>query len=90
MTDNAGHDLDPESGLTRKQRLFCDSYLTHLNPRLAYNQAGCRGTRCMPPALRVSISRPAVKVSSSASRRFWPCCSVWAWTRTGRTGRVGP
>ena len=32
--------LDPESGLTIKQRCFCDHYLGHLNPRLAYHQAG--------------------------------------------------
>ena len=34
------YDLDHESGLTRKQRSFCDNYLAHLNPRFAYHQAG--------------------------------------------------
>jgi phage terminase small subunit len=34
------NDIDDESGLTLKQRAFCDHYLTCLNPRVAYNRAG--------------------------------------------------
>jgi phage terminase small subunit len=33
-------DIDPESGLTLKQRLFCDIYLTCLNRTKAYREAG--------------------------------------------------
>lgn len=40
MTDFTEAGIDPESGLTLKQRLFCDHYLTHLNKRLAYHEAG--------------------------------------------------
>src|SRR3954452_11956247 len=39
-TDYTDHGIDPETGLTLKQRLFCDLYLTCLNAIKAYREAG--------------------------------------------------
>jgi phage terminase small subunit len=39
-TDYTDSGIDPESGLTLKQRLFCDVYLTCLNATKAYREAG--------------------------------------------------
>jgi phage terminase small subunit len=39
-TEYSDHGIDCESGLTLKQRLFCDIYLTCLNATKAYREAG--------------------------------------------------
>jgi phage terminase small subunit len=38
--DYTDQGVDPESGLTLKQRLFVDHFLTHLNATKAYRDAG--------------------------------------------------
>lgn len=40
MVDYTDTGIDPESGLTLKERLACDYYLTHLNETRAYREAG--------------------------------------------------
>jgi phage terminase small subunit len=42
--DYTDQGIDPESGLTLKQRLFVDHFLTHLNATKAYRDAGYTAT----------------------------------------------